>query len=82
MAAHSVSSSRPVCNLQVMNNTAPIQLYNNTVGGNLQLMNNTSSVTVFTNTVKGNLQCSGNNTSLISGGMNMASQKQGQCAGF
>jgi len=69
-------------NLQVQNNSAATQVDDNKVSSNLQVQNNTASTAVFSNTVKANLQCSGNNSSLITGGGNIAVQKQGQCASF
>jgi len=67
-------------NLQVDNNTGSTAIFNNTVAGNLQDQDNVGSTQVVNNTITHNLQCGGN--TLITGGGNTASQKQGQCAAF
>lgn len=69
-----------VGNLQVQNNTAATSIYNNTVSRNLLDHDNAGATQVFGNTVTQNLLCA--NNSSISGGMNTAQQKQGQCAAF
>jgi Bacterial Ig-like domain (group 3) len=68
-------------NLQITNNTAPLQIFKNSVGGNLQVQSNTGSAQVFQNTIQNLLQCSGN-SSPFTGGGNTAAGKQGQCASF
>jgi hypothetical protein len=67
-------------NLQVHNNSGATAIFGNTVGGNLQDLNNTGPSQVFGNTVQKNLQCQ--NDSAITGGGNLAAQKQGQCSAF
>lgn len=68
-----------VGNLQVLNNSASTSIFGNTVSGNLDVDNNVSTQ-VFNNTVIKNLQCE--NNSSITGDMNTAQQKQGQCVNF
>ena len=66
--------------LQVQNNSASTQIYNDAVAGNLQIQNNKVSTQVFGNSVTNNLQCQNNKS--ITGRGNTAKQKQGQCSNF
>jgi hypothetical protein len=66
--------------LVVNNNTASTQIFNNSVNGDLQDNSNAGATQVFGNTVLGVLQCQQNSS--ITGGANLASQKQGQCVPF
>jgi Pro-kumamolisin, activation domain/Bacterial Ig-like domain (group 1) len=67
-------------NLQVTNNTRPVEIFSNAVNGNMQVTNNTGAVQVFNDVAKGNLQCQSNSS--ITGGGDKAASLQGQCAAF
>jgi hypothetical protein len=67
-------------NVEVQNNTGSAAILDNVILGNLQDNNNTAPTQVFDNFVEQNLQCQ--NNSAISGGDNLAKQKQGQCSAF
>jgi len=66
--------------LDLHNNSAPTSAAGNTVAGDLQDHNNSGPTQVFNNLIQGVLSC--NQNSSITGGLDTASQKQGQCAGF
>lgn len=69
-----------VSNLEVHNNTGSTSIIGNVVDGNLHDHDNSGPTELFDNTVTQDLQCE-NNTA-ITGGMNSADQKQGQCVAF
>ena len=82
-----IGSAFPACtgntiggNLEVQNNTGETRIFDNTVKGNLHDQDNTGSTQVFVNTIGGNLQC--DNDASITGGKNLAGNKQGQCSAF
>lgn len=82
-----IGSALPACagnivrgNLEVNNNTGSTAISDDIVVGNLQDHNNTAATRVFNNFVEHNLECQ--NNPAISGGGNLAKQKQGQCSAF
>jgi predicted outer membrane repeat protein len=66
--------------LEIHNNSAASSIVDNTVNGDVQDHNNTGPTAVFENLVQGTLACRQN--AAITGGQDVASQKQGQCASF
>lgn len=79
-ASHSCVGSTIGGNLDVHNNGGPTAIFFNSVAGDATDHNNTGPTQVYLNDVGGNLDCHSN--SVITGGMNTAQQKQGQCSGF
>jgi len=67
-------------NLQINDNTGATQIYSNSVGGNVLLEGNRGSAQIYRNIIVNDLNCV--NNSSISGGLNSAKEKQGQCANF
>jgi predicted outer membrane repeat protein len=67
-------------NLDVHNNGAATRVDGNRVTGDLHDHNNRGPTELFQNVVTGALECSRN--AAITGGLDIAAQKQGQCANF
>jgi predicted outer membrane repeat protein len=66
--------------MDVHNNSASTTVDGNTISGDFQDHNNTGPTEVFKNLIKGNLNCHQNTS--ITGGLDSAKQKEGQCASF
>jgi len=66
--------------LDLHNNSAATSAAGNTITGDLQDHNNSGPTQVFNNLIQGVLSCNQNLT--ITGGLDTAKQKQGQCANF
>lgn len=69
-----------VSDFLVFSNSNSTSIVGNFVTGNLNAYDNSGSTAVFGNNVAQTLQCTANSS--ITGGMNSAAQKQGQCAPF
>lgn len=67
--------------LQITAMAGPVEASGNQIGGNTQAFSNLGGVTLTDNSMTGVLQCTGN-TPAPTGGGNVASQKDGQCAGL
>ena len=66
--------------LKVISNAASTSIFNNVVIKDLVDQSNSGDTEVFGNVVGEHLQCQGNAS--ITGNLNTAQQKQGQCALF
>ena len=66
--------------VEVHNNNASTSIDGNNIAGDVEDHKNGGPTEVFTNLIQGNLDCRQNSS--ITGGRDVAKQKQGQCASF